>query len=55
MHDSMTQLVEEANKTAEGEKKKVGDLEARLQEAEAKLKVKDAELAEAQVSAACNT
>ncbi len=42
MHDSMTQLVEEATK-------KATDLEARLKEAEANLKVKDAELAEARV------
>ncbi len=42
MHDSLTQLVEEANK-------KATDLEARLKVAEANLKVKDAELAEAKV------
>jgi len=42
MHDSLTQLVEEANK-------KSADLEARLKEADAVLKVKDAELAEAKV------
>lgn len=42
MHDSMTQLVEEATK-------KAADVEARLKEAEANLKVKDAELAEARV------
>jgi hypothetical protein len=42
MHDSMTQLVEEATK-------KTADAEARLREAEANLKVKDAELAEAKV------
>jgi chromosome segregation ATPase len=42
MHESLTQLVEEANK-------KAGDFEAHLKEAEAKLKVKDAELAEAKV------
>lgn len=42
MNDSMTQLVEEANK-------KATNAEARLKEAEANLKVKDAELAEAQV------
>ncbi len=42
MHESMTQLVEEANKKAE-------DVEARLKEAEAHIKVKDAELAEARV------
>jgi chromosome segregation ATPase len=42
LHDSMTQLVEEATK-------KAADVEARLKEAEANLKVKDAELAEAQV------
>jgi chromosome segregation ATPase len=42
LHDSMTQLVEEANK-------KAADVEARLKEAEANLKVKDAELAEAKV------
>lgn len=42
MHESLTQLVEEANKKAE-------DLEARLKEAEAHIKVKDAELAEAKV------
>jgi len=45
MHESLTQLVEEANKKAE-------DLEARLKEAEAHLKVKDAELAEAKTKAA---
>lgn len=43
MHESLTQLVEEANK-------KAADLEAHLKEAEANLKVKDAELAEAKVS-----
>lgn len=43
MHDSLTQLVEEATK-------KTVDMEARLKEAEANLKVKDAELAEAKVS-----
>jgi hypothetical protein len=42
MHTSMTELVEEANK-------KATDLAARLKEAEANLKVKDAELAEAKV------
>ncbi len=42
MHDSMTQLVEEANKNAL-------DLEAQLREAEANLKVKNAELVEAKV------
>lgn len=42
MHESLTQLVEEANK-------KAADLEAHLKEAEANLKVKDAELAEAKV------
>lgn len=42
MVDSMTQLVEE-------ETKKTADLKARLKEAEANLKVKDAELAEAKV------
>jgi chromosome segregation ATPase len=42
MHDSMTQLVEEATK-------KAADVEARLKEAEANIKVKDAELAEARV------
>jgi hypothetical protein len=42
LNDSMTQLVEEANK-------KAADLEARLKENEALLKVKDAELAEAKV------
>jgi len=45
MHDSLTQLVEEANKRS-------ADLEARLKEADAVLKVKDAELAEAKVSKA---
>lgn len=42
MHDSLTQLVEEANK-------KAADKEAHIKELEAKLKVKDAELAEANV------
>ena len=42
LHDSMTQLVEEATK-------KAADVEARLKEAEANLKVKEAELAEAKV------
>jgi hypothetical protein len=42
MHESLTQLVEEANK-------KAADLEAHLKVAEANLKVKDAELAEAKV------
>jgi chromosome segregation ATPase len=42
MHDSLTQLVEEANK-------KAADLDAQLKEAKANLKVKDAELAEAKV------
>ncbi len=45
MHDSMTQLVEEANKSALS-------LEARLKEVETNLKVKDAELAEAKVCVA---
>ncbi|PBP18158.1 viral A-type inclusion protein repeat domain-containing protein [Diplocarpon rosae] len=40
MHDSLTQLAEEANK-------KASDLEARTKELEANLKVKDAELTEA--------
>ncbi|TAQ89323.1 hypothetical protein B7494_g2330 [Chlorociboria aeruginascens] len=40
MHDSLTQLVEEANK-------KNADLEARLKEQQAVIKVKDAEIAEA--------
>lgn len=43
MHESLTQLAEEANK-------KSIDLEARTKELEALLKVKDAELAEAKVS-----
>lgn len=42
LNDSMTQLVEEANK-------KAADLEVRLNETEALLKVKDAELTEAKV------
>lgn len=42
MHSSLTELAEEAHK-------KVANLEARLKEAEAQLKVKDAELAEAKV------
>jgi chromosome segregation ATPase len=42
LHDSMGQLVEEATK-------KTADVEARLKEAEANLKVKDAELAEVKV------
>jgi chromosome segregation ATPase len=42
LHDSMGQLVEEATK-------KTTDVEARLKEAEANLKVKDAELAEVKV------
>ena len=42
MHTSLTELVEEAQK-------KTADLEGRLNEAEANLKVKDAELAEAKV------
>jgi len=42
LHDSMGQLVEEATK-------KAADVEARLKEAEANLKVKDAELAEVKV------
>jgi chromosome segregation ATPase len=42
MHESLTQLVEEANK-------KAADLESHLKVAEANLKVKDAELAEAKV------
>lgn len=42
MHESLTQLAEEANK-------KSSELEARLKELEANLKVKDAELAEAKV------
>lgn len=42
LHDSLGQLVEEANK-------KAADLEARLKEAEAVVKVKDAELKESQV------
>lgn len=43
MHESLTQLAEEANKRST-------DLEARAKELEAQLKVKDAELAEAKVS-----
>jgi chromosome segregation ATPase len=42
MHNSLTELVEEAQK-------RTADLEDRLEEAEAKLKVKDAELAEEKV------
>jgi len=42
MHESLTELVEEANK-------KAADLEVRLKESDALLKVKDAELAEAKV------
>lgn len=42
LHDSMGQLVEEATK-------KAADVETRLKEAEANLKVKDAELAEVKV------
>ena len=42
MHSSLTELAEEAHK-------KVADLEARLDEAQAQLKVKEAELAEANV------
>lgn len=42
MHDSLTQLVEEANK-------KTADKEAIIAELKANLKVKDAELAEAKV------
>jgi chromosome segregation ATPase len=42
MHSSLTELAEEAHK-------KVADLEARLSESEAQLKVKSAELAEAEV------
>jgi chromosome segregation ATPase len=42
LHDSMGQLVEEATKEA-------ADVETRLKEAEANLKVKDAELAEVKV------
>ena len=48
MHDSLTQLVEEATK-------KATDFEARLKEAEANLKVKDAELAEAKVYISCDS
>lgn len=43
MHESLTQLAEEANKRST-------DLEARTKELEAQLKVKDAELAEVKVS-----
>lgn len=43
MHDSLTQVAEDATK-------KVAALEARLKEAEANLKVKDAEIAEAKVN-----
>jgi hypothetical protein len=46
MHESLTQLVEEANK-------KAADAEARLKETEAIVKVKDAELAEAKVRSNC--
>lgn len=42
MHSSLTELAEEAHK-------KAADLEARLSEAQAELKVKEAELAEAKV------
>lgn len=43
LNDSMTQLVEEANR-------KAADAEARLSEVNAQLKVKDAELAEAKLA-----
>jgi len=46
MHESLTQLVEEANK-------KAADAEGRLKETEAMVKVKDAELAEAKVHSNC--
>jgi hypothetical protein len=42
MHSSLTELAEEAHK-------KAADLEARLSEAQAELKVKEAELTEAKV------
>jgi uncharacterized protein involved in exopolysaccharide biosynthesis len=48
LHDSMTQLAEEATK-------KAADVEARLKEAEANLKVKEAELAEAKVKMSCDS
>jgi hypothetical protein len=56
MHDSMTQLVEEANKKAEDAvkqaeeaKKQAAAKESLVAELKANLKVKDAELAEAKV------
>lgn len=49
LNDSMTQLVEEANKKEAEANKQAADFEAKWKESQALLKVKDAELAEAKV------
>ena len=49
MHDTMMGMVEEEQKKVAAAEKRASSIEARFAEMEALLKVKDAELAEAQV------